>query len=243
MWLIQPWDVRRNVYMHPYTHIHTYIQRKEGMFGVLCCFQELRSYRDKIETRNQWEISLSLCMVPRGLSVADGPKTVLHNTAHLYSDQANPLLSGSSRDSSLRTHAKELTVEHTVFLTITVTDHTSIIIMVTASSRVISLREAYTINSPAIERTVENGLLSAWTTQFIHPHLLASTTPIVRVAFGGPGCKVQLAAENIGIVYGPVYITDSTPDPIYPYLNSSVVKPTISQSDGNTWKQKEFGLL
>ena len=64
---------------------------KEGISRVLRRFQQLRSYRDEIETRNREEIPYSSRIVPRGFSVAEGPKTVPHNTAHLYSDQANPL--------------------------------------------------------------------------------------------------------------------------------------------------------
>ena len=47
-------------------------------------------YHDLI-SRNWEEIPFSLRIVPRGLSVAEGPKTVIQNAAHLYSDQANPL--------------------------------------------------------------------------------------------------------------------------------------------------------
>ena len=36
-------------------------------------FQQLRSYRDEIETRNREEIPYSSRKVPRGLSVAEGP--------------------------------------------------------------------------------------------------------------------------------------------------------------------------
>ena len=37
------------------------------------------------------EIPFFLRIVPRGLSIAEGPTTALHNAAHLYSDQATPL--------------------------------------------------------------------------------------------------------------------------------------------------------
>ena len=47
--------------------------RREGRFEVLHRFQQLRSYRDKIETRNLKEITFSIRIVPRGLSFADGP--------------------------------------------------------------------------------------------------------------------------------------------------------------------------
>ena len=43
--------------------------RKEGRFGVLCRLQLLRSYRDE----NQKEIPFSSRIVPRSLSVAEGP--------------------------------------------------------------------------------------------------------------------------------------------------------------------------
>ena len=36
-------------------------------------FQQYRSYRNEIETRNRGEIPFTLCIVPRGLSVAEGP--------------------------------------------------------------------------------------------------------------------------------------------------------------------------
>ena len=64
---------------------------KEGRNWVLRRFQQLRSYRDEIETCNREEIPYSSRIVPRGLSVAEEPKTVLKNTVHLYSDQANRL--------------------------------------------------------------------------------------------------------------------------------------------------------
>ena len=50
-----------------------YYQRKEGRNWVLRRFQQLRSYRDEIETRNREEIPYSSRIVPRGLSVAEGP--------------------------------------------------------------------------------------------------------------------------------------------------------------------------
>ena len=40
--------------------------RKEGNFGVSRRFQQLRSYRDEIETRNRKEIPFSLSIVPVG---------------------------------------------------------------------------------------------------------------------------------------------------------------------------------
>ena len=64
--------------------------KKEGRNWVLRRFQQLRSYRDEIETCNR-EIPYSSGIVPMGLSVAEAPKTVLNNTALLYSDQANLL--------------------------------------------------------------------------------------------------------------------------------------------------------
>ena len=45
----------------------------EGRNWVLRRFQKLRSYHDEIETRNQEEIPYSSRIVPRGLSVAEGP--------------------------------------------------------------------------------------------------------------------------------------------------------------------------
>ena len=63
----------------------------EGRNWVLRRFQQLRSYRDEIETRNREEIPYSSRIVPMGISVADGPKTALHKAEHLYGDQANPL--------------------------------------------------------------------------------------------------------------------------------------------------------
>ena len=48
-------------------------RRKEGRNWVLHRFQQLRSYRDEIETRNREEIPYSSRIVPRGLSVAEGP--------------------------------------------------------------------------------------------------------------------------------------------------------------------------
>ena len=47
--------------------------RKEGRNWVLRRFQQLRSYRDEIKTRNREEIPYSSRIVPRGLSVAEGP--------------------------------------------------------------------------------------------------------------------------------------------------------------------------
>ena len=65
--------------------------REEGWNGFLRHFQHLRSNRDEIETPNRKEIPFSSQIVPRGLSVAERPWTVLHNASHLYSDQADPL--------------------------------------------------------------------------------------------------------------------------------------------------------
>ena len=45
----------------------------EGMNGVLRRLQQLRSYRDEMETRNREGIPFSLPIVPSGLSVAEGP--------------------------------------------------------------------------------------------------------------------------------------------------------------------------
>ena len=49
------------------------VRLKEGRNWVLRRFQQLRSYRDEIETQNREEIPYSLQIVPRGLSVAEGP--------------------------------------------------------------------------------------------------------------------------------------------------------------------------
>ena len=46
---------------------------KEGRNWVLRRFQQLRPYRDEIETRNREEIPYSSRIVPRGLSVAERP--------------------------------------------------------------------------------------------------------------------------------------------------------------------------
>ena len=46
---------------------------KEGILRVLRRFQQLRSYRDEIETQNREETPYSSRIVPRGLSVAEGP--------------------------------------------------------------------------------------------------------------------------------------------------------------------------
>ena len=48
-------------------------QWREGRNWVLRRFQQLRSYRDEIETRNREEIPYSSGIVPRGLSAAEGP--------------------------------------------------------------------------------------------------------------------------------------------------------------------------
>ena len=54
-------------------------------------FTSLSTARDEIETQNRVGIPYSSRIVPRGLSVAEGPETVPHNAAHLYSHQANLL--------------------------------------------------------------------------------------------------------------------------------------------------------
>ena len=48
-------------------------RKKGGSNGVVSRFQQLRSYRYEIEIRNQEEIFYSKQIVPRGLSVAEGP--------------------------------------------------------------------------------------------------------------------------------------------------------------------------
>ena len=55
--------------------MHTELSQpyKEGRNWVLCHFQQLRSYRDEIETWNREEIPNSSRIVPRGLSVAERP--------------------------------------------------------------------------------------------------------------------------------------------------------------------------
>ena len=65
-------------------------------------FQQLRSYCNEIETRNQEEILFSSSyIVPRGLSFAERPQTAFHNDTYLYNDHANPLM-GIQQDSNLR---------------------------------------------------------------------------------------------------------------------------------------------
>ena len=49
-------------------------------------FQQPRSYRDEIETRNIEEIPYFSRIGIRGLLVAEEPLTPLQNAAHLYSD-------------------------------------------------------------------------------------------------------------------------------------------------------------
>ena len=45
----------------------------KGGYWFLCHFQQLRSYHDEIETLNREEITYSLQIFPRGLSVAEAP--------------------------------------------------------------------------------------------------------------------------------------------------------------------------
>ena len=52
--------------------LHRHRTRKEGRNWVLRRFQQLRSYRNEIETRNREEIPKSSRIVQRGLSVAEG---------------------------------------------------------------------------------------------------------------------------------------------------------------------------
>ena len=61
------------------------------MHGDLRRFQQLRSYGEEIKIQNREEIPFSSRIVPKGLLVVEGPYTALHNIAHLYSDQANPI--------------------------------------------------------------------------------------------------------------------------------------------------------
>ena len=70
-------------FLHAQVGIQTQAVVKEGRNWVLRRFQQLRSYRDEIETRNRKEIPYSSRLVPRGLSVAERPQTVFHNAAHL----------------------------------------------------------------------------------------------------------------------------------------------------------------
>ena len=65
---------------------------KERRNGFLRCLQQLGSYGDEIVTRNGEEIPFSSRIVSRGLSGAEGPQIAPHNTAQLYSNQANPLM-------------------------------------------------------------------------------------------------------------------------------------------------------
>ena len=74
-----------------YVSISLYACKNEGKNWGFRRFQQLRSYRNEIETRNREEIPYSSLIVPRGNSVADGPYTALHNDEHLYGDQAHPL--------------------------------------------------------------------------------------------------------------------------------------------------------
>ena len=57
----------------PFSQEKYLIRNKEGRNWVLRRFQQLRSYRDEIETRNREEIPCSSRIVPRGHSVAEGP--------------------------------------------------------------------------------------------------------------------------------------------------------------------------
>ena len=49
------------------------MERKEGRFGVLRHFQQIRLYLDEIETWNREEIHLFFTNSSRGLSFAEGP--------------------------------------------------------------------------------------------------------------------------------------------------------------------------
>ena len=73
--------------------------QNEGRFGVLCRFQQLRTYCDKIETQNWEEIPFSLRLVPRvSLSCR---RTICVAT------RPTRFLGGPSRDSNLRNQAWE----------------------------------------------------------------------------------------------------------------------------------------
>ena len=78
---------------------------KEGT-KVLRRFQQLRSYSNEIETRNREEIPFSSQIVPRGLSVAEGPRQP-SSTLHIYIATRSIRIWRSSRDSNLQTHAWE----------------------------------------------------------------------------------------------------------------------------------------
>ena len=62
---------------------------KEGRDVFWRSFQQLKSYRDEIETRNWEEITLSSQIVQRGLLVTEEPGTAFLNATRLHSDQAN----------------------------------------------------------------------------------------------------------------------------------------------------------
>ena len=61
--------------------------RKEGM-GFYVAFNN-SGHSATRQTRNREVSPFSSRIVPRGLSVAEGPWTALNNARHLYSDQAN----------------------------------------------------------------------------------------------------------------------------------------------------------
>ena len=58
---------------HLKSHKSACRKTKEGGFGVLRHFQQLRSYRDQMETWNWEDIPFSLQIDPTGLSVGEGP--------------------------------------------------------------------------------------------------------------------------------------------------------------------------
>ena len=69
--------VRREHYACSFSSLpltsYSILRKKEERNWVLRRFQQLRSYPDEIETRNREEIPYSSRIVPRGLSVAEGP--------------------------------------------------------------------------------------------------------------------------------------------------------------------------
>ena len=70
----------------------TYLREGAGKGLVVYIAINVMSYYDEIETQNQKENFFALQIVPWGLSVAEVPLTALHNSAQLYSNQANTLV-------------------------------------------------------------------------------------------------------------------------------------------------------
>ena len=80
---------------------------KEGRNGV---FTSLSTARVISERDRNLELGINSPspsqIIPRGLSVAEGPKKSLHSAAHLYSDKTN-LLGGPAEIQNLQTHPWE----------------------------------------------------------------------------------------------------------------------------------------